>query len=134
MMDDEPKPLEEHVKIRLYRSVRELIINAYKHSGAKTVDVKIRREGDEIQLTVEDDGRGFDVSRLDRDSGARRDGFGLFGIHERLRYIGGGMEIHSSEGRGTRITLRAPLETAEADGKGQEPHGSAGASIESQGG
>ena len=105
---DEPKPLTDHVKILLYRSVRELLINIAKHARAKIVKVAVSRAKNDIRVTVEDNGRGFDASAFNTASHRPR-GFGLFSVRERLRHIGGKLEIESKRGKGTHITLTAPL-------------------------
>jgi PAS domain S-box-containing protein len=106
----EPITLSEHVKICLYRSVRELLINTVKHAEAKTVSITTRKVDNDIQITVEDDGKGFNVSELKKSSGAGSGGLGLLGVRERLQHIGGKLVIQSGDGLGTRITLIAPLE------------------------
>lgn len=103
--DGSPKPLSEDARVTLFQAVRELLVNVIKHAGASTAEVSLCREGDDIRISVEDDGVGFDV-------GARKasgDEFGLYSIGERLRAIGGAVEIESEPGHGTRIVLRAPL-------------------------
>ncbi len=106
---DEPKPLTDHVKVLLYRSIRELLINIAKHAKAGSVKVDISRVNNEIQVTVKDDGKGLDVSALNRRE-TRPKGLGLFSIRERLMHIGGRFEIKSKRGKGTSATLTAPLE------------------------
>lgn len=102
------KPLSEDVKIILYRSVRELLINAAKHAEPSRVDVSISRADPDICIRVEDDGLGFDVRILDKDT--EKKGFGLFSIRERLTHIGGDIKIESAPGRGTIMILTAPLD------------------------
>ena len=102
-----PKPLEDDVKILLYRIVRELLINAIKHANAGFVKVSLMRSSSDIYIKVEDDGDGFDVSVLNRSS---RKGFGLFSVQERLKHIGGQLKIESAKGKGTRAILTAPLD------------------------
>ena len=102
------KPLAIPVKVLLYRSIRELLINAAKHSDAANIRVSLRRAGDDIHITVEDDGKGFEVSKLD-DGAEKPKGFGIFSIRERLDHIGGRFEIESAKGKGTKATLIAPL-------------------------
>lgn len=106
---EEDKPLSEQLKTLLYRSVRELLINAAKHARARTIDVTLSRTDGCIQIVVEDDGVGFDPARLADESPHRAAGFGLFSIRERLTHMGGNVYIESAEGRGTRVTLLAPL-------------------------
>jgi PAS domain S-box-containing protein len=106
---DELKPLADHVKILLYRSIRELLINITKHAKAGLVKVVLSRANDDIQVTVEDNGRGFDVSA----KSSRPAGLGLFSVRERLTHIGGKLEIESVRGKGTKVTLLAPLKPEE---------------------
>lgn len=107
--DPHAKPLSEDVKIVLYRSVRELLINAAKYAEAEFVTVSVNRLETDVRVTVEDDGKGFDVSTLEEES-EKAKGFGLFSIRERLTHIGGTLEISSIIGKGTTITLTAPLD------------------------
>jgi signal transduction histidine kinase len=106
---DEPKLLSEQVKILLYRSVRELLINAAKHSRAKVVRINLCRVNNDIQITVEDDGVGFSMPDLEEASRNKTVGFGLLSIRERLMHIGGKIDIQSGNGIGTTIKLLAPL-------------------------
>jgi PAS domain S-box-containing protein len=107
---DDSYPLSDQVKILLYRAVRELLINAAKHARAQSVQIKINKVGDNIEIVIEDNGIGFDTSRLDRTRRIKTPGFGLFSISERLGQMGGKIEINSIKGKGTKITLSAPLE------------------------
>jgi signal transduction histidine kinase len=90
--------------------VRELLINVAKHAGARRTRVSLVRDAEDIRIVVEDDGQAFDP----RTVGSR--GLGLSTIRERLSHLGGAMSIDSTAGAGTRVTLRAPLEVAEAPG------------------
>jgi len=101
--DGQPKPADEKVRVILFRSIRELLINAAKHSGARTVRVRLSREADQLSAAVEDDGVGMP-------SGAEPcHGYGLFSIRERMRDVGGSMLLDSAPGRGTTVRLCAPL-------------------------
>ena len=110
---DEPKPLTDHIKILLYRSIREILINIAKHAEAKAVRVSLSRTYDKIKIVVQDDGKGFDVSGLESRSASAK-GFGLFSVRERLTHIGGSFTIQSGRGRGTEVVLLAPLDIKEA--------------------
>jgi signal transduction histidine kinase len=101
--DGLPKPADEKTRIILFRSIRELLINAAKHAGSRRVHVRLRREEDLLNASVEDDGVGMepDLTAIQ--------GSGLFSIHERLRHVGGSMHIESAPGHGTKIRLSAPL-------------------------
>ncbi len=105
-------PLPEAIGVLLYRSIRELLINAIKHSNAAEIIVSLNKTEDKLLIVVEDDGSGFDVSILDG-SPRRAKGFGVLSIKERLKHIGGFCEIQSSHGKGTKVTLVVPLDNKE---------------------
>jgi PAS domain S-box-containing protein len=106
--DEKPKPLDDDVRVLLFRNVRELLVNVVRHADAKKVKVSVRKAGSEIHVSVEDDGVGFDPAEIVSAS-AQAGGFGLFSIRERLEQAGGHLKIESEPGRGTTITLIAPL-------------------------
>jgi len=101
------KPLDADLKTLLFRCVRELMMNIVKHAKARRMTVSLTRREERVFVVVEDDGSGFDKSLLERP----RDlpGFGLFSVRERLAAVGGTFELRSEPGRGTRVTLSAPL-------------------------
>jgi signal transduction histidine kinase/DNA-binding response OmpR family regulator len=101
-------PLTEEIKILFYRSVRELLVNIVKHAQAKNVEVTLSVVQDDIQVTVQDDGVGFDVSGIDLQAG-KLSGFGLFNIYERLIQAGGRIDIQSPENGGIKVVLQLPL-------------------------
>ena len=106
-----PIPMDDEIKVLLFRSVRELMINIVKHAQAHNARVTIRREGEDVNIAVEDDGVG--IQDILQDSRLRSNGgFGLFSIRERLHYLGGQVEVESENGQGTRITLMVPLQNA----------------------
>ncbi len=105
-LDGHPKPADEKSRVILFRSLRELLINAAKHSKARRIHVRLEREEDRLNATVEDDGIGMEADIV-----AVR-GSGLFSIRERLSHVGGSMSIESAPGRGTKVRLCAPLASA----------------------
>jgi PAS domain S-box-containing protein len=105
--DGQPKLIDDEARILLYQAVRELLVNVAKHSHARNSMVSIRRDGDIMRITVEDDGVGFDASEID--SYLRTGCFGFFSIRERLNRIGGCLDIKSEPGHRTRIIIVAPL-------------------------
>ncbi len=110
-VDDElDKPLSEDIGVLLFQATRELLINTIKHSKADQVKVFLQRKGKMIEIAVQDNGNGFDVSRIGsvapRSTGG---GFGLLSVKERLNYCGGKMDIESSASSGTKIILSAHL-------------------------
>jgi signal transduction histidine kinase len=105
--DGRPKPLGEDVAPLLFRSTRELLFNVIKHAGASRVTIAMSCEETMACILVEDDGVGFDTSKIAES--AKAGGFGLLSIRERTRFIGGELVVESTPGRGTRALLRAPL-------------------------
>ena len=111
--DRQPKPLDEDLKVLAYQAVQELLVNVVKHAQARNLNVSVWREGDALKIEVNDDGVGF----TPRSQGQRRGkggGFGLFSIGERLRPLGGNLEVESGSGGGTAITLTLPLHLSPA--------------------
>jgi len=106
--DRRQKPLDDDIRVLLFRNVRELLINVIKHADANKVRVSICKEKEYINIRVEDDGVGFDPVEV-TSMAAKRAEFGLFSIRERLEQLGGQIEINSGLGRGSKITMRAPL-------------------------
>lgn len=102
------RSLDPELRGMLFKAVNELLFNVVRHAEARTVAVTISREEDTFRVTVEDDGRGFDVSRINSPDG-RTGKFGLFNIREHLNFIGGCLDIFSEIGKGTRITLITPV-------------------------
>lgn len=111
---DDPKPLSDQMKTLLYRSVRELLVNAAKHARAGRVHVTVDRIDRDIRITVQDNGVGFDTSHLEDRSPHGPAGFGLFSIRERLTHMGGDVYIESNHEEGTKVILRAPLDDADS--------------------
>lgn len=106
--DGSDKPLDENLRNLLFTMVRELVMNIVKHAKANSAKISVWREGNQIQIEVQDQGCGFDVSKALSDRN-KQGGFGLFSIRERLRYFGGRLAIQSNQGNGTRVRLTAPL-------------------------
>jgi len=108
--DGRAKPLTDEVRILLFEAVRELLVNVIKHAQARHVKVSVAKKDRRIEVEVQDDGIGMPPEHLrefmPRFGGG---GFGLFSIRERLNHMGGELIIQSNKGRGTRVTLRAPL-------------------------
>lgn len=106
--DHKPKLLEPDVRILLFQSVREILVNISKHARAKKITVAVSRINSEIQVSIVDDGIGFDLNKI-KISDINKRGFGLFSVRERLANIGGRLEVESKLGKGTKILLTAPL-------------------------
>jgi signal transduction histidine kinase len=83
------------------RVVQEALTNARRHSGAKTVRVSLRAEGDDLVAEVADDGRGYGPGVAP--------GIGLVSMRERATVLGGELEVDSTAGEGTIVRLRIPV-------------------------
>jgi signal transduction histidine kinase len=94
-------------RVALMRVVREAIVNAERHGGARVVSVTVRGESG-LRLAIVDDGRGFDVDQVLRRPPKIDAGFGLVGMRERVESLGGRLRIASAPGQGTRIEVSLP--------------------------
>ncbi len=104
-----PDSMEENVVTNLFWSVRELLHNAITHSNSPTVTIAVAViDGEELTLTVTDQGRGFDVRQFEQTEDAS-DRFGLLRVKERMNSIGGTVLIHSQLGMGTSVILTCPV-------------------------
>jgi PAS domain S-box-containing protein len=110
---DEAPALDEPAELCLYRFLQEALTNVVKHAQAQTVAVRLTCDAQMVELSVTDDGQGFEpeenLARL-----READGMGLAGMHERLRLLNGWLEIHSLPDEGTRLTAYLPYEGASA--------------------
>ncbi len=100
--------LEPEKEINVYRIVQEALNNVLKHAQASQVIVEAKRDGTELRVSVFDNGRGFDPERAGREG--EKPGLGLAGMRERAKVLGGRIELQSTSGKGTRLTLTVPLE------------------------
>jgi PAS domain S-box-containing protein len=108
--DSQPKPVNEEMKVFTFTAVRELLANVGKHADASRAKITVRRMNRNLVIHVADDGVGFNPSKL-KSHLYDNQGFGLFSIRERIRHLGGQMEVKSIKGRGTRVILEEPLAT-----------------------
>lgn len=97
-INDLPK-LDETQEIMIYRLVQELVFNIKKHAQAKDVFIQLYAHDDTVHLTVEDDGKGFDLSTI------ISDGIGLKGVKSRVAYLNGDVVWDSEPGKGTTVHI-----------------------------
>ncbi len=102
-----PDDLSEESRLVVYRILQEALNNIEKHANASTVRVDLTIREEEVQLIVEDDGRGFRpgrrLARLEE-----RGHFGLSGMRQRVDSVAGTLYVDSAVGKGTRITVLVP--------------------------
>jgi two-component system, NarL family, sensor kinase len=107
---DDGRPLPPAVEVGLYRIAREALTNVVRHARASAARLSVARgaarDADWVRLRVEDDGVGFDPARVP----AGR--FGLVGMNERARLLGGTLRVESTPGAGTTIDVEVPLGNA----------------------
>ncbi len=111
--DDCIDTLPDEHRTCIYRLVQEAVSNAVRHANARTVEVTVRRERRKVDVSVQDDGVGFDTRFLR--------GLGLLGMEERVRRLGGGLKIGSAPGRGTLVQAMLPVMGLEPE-NGHEDH------------
>lgn len=95
--------LEGNVETVLYRVIQECVNNALKHSGADHLDISVIKDHEGISATIEDNGRGFDVSEVSHVSG-----IGLKNTISRIKYLQGTIDFNSKPGRGTVVAIHIP--------------------------
>ena len=99
--------LPEEYKTCVYRIVQEALNNCSKHAYARNVRVAVRQKYNHLQVTVEDDGKGFDAKHVR--------GLGLVGMNERVDQLGGMLKVESDPARGTRLQVDLPLPNESTD-------------------
>jgi signal transduction histidine kinase len=99
----EDQRLEPELETTVYRVVQESLTNVVKHARATSVDLAVRCYDDAVELSVTDDGVGFDVE------GAAVGGFGLLGMQERVELADGELRVLPRPDKGTMITARLPV-------------------------
>jgi PAS domain S-box-containing protein len=102
LTDLTPPRLSSNVRIALFRSAQEAIINVLRHADATQLAVSLLRENGRVRLRVEDNGRGFDPNAA---SQKEAPSWGLKIMRERIESIGGKVQIESEPGHGTRVTF-----------------------------
>jgi len=99
-----PLNLQPSAEVGLLRIAQEALSNAGRHSGAQSVEVTLACREGALELSIQDDGCGFDPQ-----SSPQAGSFGLIGMGERARLAGGSLEVATVPGHGTRVTVRLPL-------------------------
>jgi len=108
-------PVDQDTKVLLFEIVRELLLNALKHSGKFAANVELRKAGpDSVSIQVSDKGKGFDPESLEQEVEGNNT-VGLFSIRERIELLGGGMEVDSRPGEGARFRITVPVQVEKPD-------------------
>jgi PAS domain S-box-containing protein len=101
IIEEHELELDENARVTFYRAIRELLLNVVKHAGVKEARLRISREGGMARIAVEDAGVGLPPR-------AKRYGFGLLALRERIEQLGGSLETRSTPGSGTTVVVSLP--------------------------
>lgn len=103
MVTGKERRLESYEEVMVFRAVQELLNNVARHSGASSVKIQVDMGDAVTKVSVDDDGKGFDVEGANQ-----KRGMGLKVIRDRVEMLGGAMEVDSVVGQGTRVTFQLP--------------------------
>jgi signal transduction histidine kinase/ligand-binding sensor domain-containing protein len=117
------RELSTETALRLFRVAQEGLNNVVKHSGATRASIEVTLEPAHVRLTIQDNGKGFDPGDVSPTSAG--DGFGLVGMAERARMMGGDLTITSAPGRGTTIMISVPRASERTGHPGERHAGNA---------
>lgn len=96
---------DSQLEIALFRILQEALTNARKHAGVNKMSVHLEERDQHIALTIEDQGRGFEIEKVLQ---SQKESYGIIGMRERTELLNGKMEIVSSPGAGTQIRVEVP--------------------------
>ena len=105
-----PRDLYPILRDEVYRIAGEALRNAFRHAEAQRIEVEIRYDERQLRLRVRDDGKGIDTKHLNEDGGPGH--FGLRGMRERAKLLGGKLAVWSELDSGTEVELRIPASRA----------------------
>ena len=103
--DEIPRSINPDAALCIFRIVQEGLRNLKKYSGAEEAKVDLRIRGHRLEISVRDEGRGFNLSEVGQNGG-----LGIRSMEQRARLLGGKFEIHSEPGKGTTLKAWVPLE------------------------
>ncbi len=97
--------LPQKLELLVYRIIQELLNNIIKYADAKEVLLQITKNDHQLTITIEDDGKGFDIATI-----KNKDGIGLHSMQNRIELLGGKMDIDTAIGKGTSINIELPIQ------------------------
>jgi signal transduction histidine kinase len=119
-----PRNLHPVLRDEVYRIAGEAMRNAFRHAGAKHIEVEIRYDDRQFRMRVRDDGKGIDPKVLTQDGQAGH--YGLHGMRERAKLVGGRLDVWSEVGSGTEVELGIPAPIAYSHATGHSGSGRSG--------
>ena len=114
-LPSEPLTVPPEVEHGIYRIAEEALANVVRHADARKLALVLQARDDQLELRVRDDGRGFDVPKAPDAT------FGLRGMHERAKMLGGALSVESVPGKGTTVKFSVPLAAADLAELGSTP-------------
>lgn len=121
---DVPEDLQRlpaELETAIFRVVQECLTNIHRHSGSPVARIRVRRHQDQVDVEVEDKGRGIPPEKQEEMANAGTPGVGIRGMRERIRQLGGTLDIQSN-GKGTMVKLQLPVgDTDVGDALGTTP-------------
>jgi signal transduction histidine kinase len=112
MVIGEEQPISPPIKTALFRVAQEALINVLKHADADSASVTLKYDEKNVELTVKDDGCGFDVGII---RGGERKSWGLMGMQERANLFGGEFGLDSQASEGTCVSVVMPIDQGEGE-------------------
>jgi signal transduction histidine kinase len=103
--------LSRELETAIFRTIQECLTNIHRHSESAIAKIRLARKGSEVRVEVEDEGKGIPPEKHYEVASPGTPGVGIRGMRERLRQLGGGLEIHSN-GKGTVVKARLPIASA----------------------
>ena len=94
------RDLGNSANVNVYRIIQELVNNAIKHAQASQILVQLTKSSDKVLLTVEDDGKGFDINTLENATG-----IGYINLKQRIAYLNGKLDIETKPSQGTAVNI-----------------------------
>jgi signal transduction histidine kinase len=116
-----PAQIDGHIEVAMYRIAQEALANIARHARASTVSVRLEAAGTNLRLVIQDDGNGFSQEDVARARGSGR-GSGLISMRERSELLGGSLDVRTTAGGGTGISVSIPFGEQEQHGEDQNSH------------
>ena len=110
---EEHKMVDKTIILAVFRSIQECLSYIRKHAHAQNVSVTVEFAANAVIVCIRDDGKGFDMDRMNQAQMNAGGGFGLFGMRERIDMLNGSMEFDTAPGKGTMVRVMLPYEAKE---------------------
>lgn len=111
-----PKLISDEIAVNVYRIIQELVSNSLKHAEASEIHIQLIINDGKLSIAVEDNGNGFDINTSEKHAFGK--GIGLSNVENRITYLHGNFDIHSSTHTGTSINIQIPLKKHQNDTTG----------------